>query len=95
MAPLETRIEDTFRSASSTVTINERVWLDQSGVLTKLENLPETQYIDWATKKAQNELQVWQRSMDPWTAACASKSSFAESVAGIDTITSENPFAEF
>ena len=65
---IEKLLEETFREASSTVTVNEREWMQETGILDKIDSLSDTDWEDWATKKAQNKFKLWQRSMDPWTA---------------------------
>ena len=64
--PLETTLEDTFRLASSTVTVNEATWLQETGIIRKLFETPQTVYDDWEKRKAENELKLWQRSLNPW-----------------------------
>ena len=70
--PIEKLLEKTFREASSTVTVNEQEWMQETGILDKIDSLPDTDWEAWAIKKAQNQFRLWQRSMDSWSAECNS-----------------------
>ena len=93
--PIEKLIEETFREASSTVTVNERDWMQETGILDKIDSLADTDWEAWATKKAQNQFKLWQRSMDPWTAECSSNQIFKDSADEIDKALKEGKFETY
>lgn len=93
--PIETSLEDTTRVASNAVTVNERDWMQSTGIIDKIDSLEDTDWEAWATKKAQNEFKLWQRSMAPWTSACDSNQNFKDSVDRIDQALSEGNFGTY
>ena len=76
-------MEDTYRSASDSITVSEGLWLERLGAFEVLESLPQTDYSAYVTAKYRNELRLWQHSFDPWSYSCSASEAFATSIGTI------------
>ena len=73
-----------YRSASLNITLNEEKWLEDIGAKSVIQDLPYSPGKErYFAAKSKNELQIWQRSIEPWNSTCASGKSFKSSVASL------------
>lgn len=78
-------LSPSYRSASPSITVNEMEWLTEIGAKQVVESLPyspgKERYFE---AKSLNELQLWQRSIEPWNESCAETQPFKSSVSKLN-----------
>ena len=92
--PLERMMEHSYRPTSNTVTVNEGQWLFDTGIIEKISDVALTPWYAWSEIKRKNELQLWQRPMEPWSIECDEQMSLSESLEDIERIREAKPFHE-